>query len=110
MTNKKSTVTQVDERIDRIARMLVNAATSSQIRHFCKQEWGVSRSTCDSYLKRARAIIRADYSTERQDFLASRLGVLDKVIQQSMKSGQHSNAIGALKLQAQLTQLLANNN
>ncbi len=110
MAKKKSTVTEVYERIHRIARMLVNAATSSQVRQFCKQEWGVSRSTCDSYLKRARAIIREDYSTERHDFLASRLGVLDKVIQQSLKSGQHSNAIGAMKLQCQLTQLINSSN
>ena len=110
MAKKKSTVTEVDQRIDRIARMLVNAGTSSQIRQFCRSEWGVSNATCDGYLKRARAIIRADYSTERQDFLASRLGVLDKVIQQSLKSGQHSNAIGAMKLQCQLTQLINSSN
>ena len=59
-----------------------------------------------TYLKRAREIIRADYSIERSDFLSSRLALLDKVIDASINSKQHSNAVGALKLQAQLTRLL----
>ena len=57
-------------------------------------------------LARAREVIKADYSIERPDFLGSRLALLDKIIQASIASKQHSNAIGALKLQAQLTRLL----
>ncbi len=43
---------------------------------------------------------------ERAEFLASRMSILDKVIESSIASGQHSNAVGALKLQAELTRLL----
>ena len=57
-------------------------------------------------LQRAREIIRADYSIERPDFLRSRLALLDEVIEASIRSKQHINAVGALKLQAQLTRLL----
>ena len=39
---------------------------------------------------------------QRSDFLGSRLALLDKIIQASIASKQHSNAVGALKLQAQL--------
>ena len=86
--------------------MIVNAATTSQILRFCAVEWGVKQRQAETYLARARAIVREDYSQERSDFLASRLGILDKVIQASIKSGQHSNAIGAARLQAELCQLL----
>ena len=103
---KKSSKHEIDHRVDVIARMIVNAATTSQICRYAKEEWGVSRSSAERYLQRARAIVREDYSTERSDFLASRIGILDKVIQASIKSGQHSNAIGATRLQAELTQLL----
>lgn len=37
---------------------------------------------------------------------ASRLAILDQVISRSTKENQHSNAVGALKLQCQLTRLL----
>jgi len=53
-------------------------------------------------MKRAREIIKADYSVERSDFLGSRLALLDKIIQASSESKQNSNAVGALKLQARL--------
>ena len=103
---KKSTKQEIDHRIDVIARMIVNAATTSQILRFCSVEWGVGKRQAEAYLKRAREIVREDYSQERADFLASRIGILDKVIQASIKSGQNSNAIGATRLQAELTQLI----
>ena len=57
-------------------------------------------------MKRAREIIKADYSVERSDFLGTRLAPLDEIIEASIRCKQHSNAIGAIKLQAQLTRLL----
>ena len=79
------------------------------IRRFAKEEWGVSESQADRYLARARDIIRADYSVDRSDFLGSRLALLDEIIEASISTKQHSNAVGALKLQAQLTRLLEGN-
>ena len=43
---------------------------------------------------------------ERSDFLGTRLAMLDEIIESSIRYKQHSNAVGALKLQAQLTRLL----
>ena len=59
-----------------------------------------------TYLQRAREIIKADYSMERSDFLSTRLAMLEEIIESSIRYKQHSNAVGALKLQAQLTRLL----
>ena len=67
---------------------------------------GVDRRTTERYLAKAREIIRADYSVERSDFLGTRLALLDEIIEASIRCKQHSNAVGALKLQAQLTRLL----
>ena len=103
---KKSSKAEIDKRVDIVARMICNAATTSQVVRYARDEWGVGRSMAERYLQRARALVREDYSSERADFLASRLGILDKVIQASIKSGQHSNAIGAARLQAQLVQLI----
>ena len=54
----------------------------------------------------ASEIIKADYSVECSVFLGTRLGLLDEIIESSIRSKQHSNAVAALKLQAQLTRLL----
>ena len=57
-------------------------------------------------MKRAREILRADYSVECSDFLGTLLALLDEIIEASIRCKQHSNAVGDLKLQAQLTRLL----
>ena len=66
----------------------------------------MSQATAERYMKRAREIIKADYSVERSGLLGTRLALLDEIIEASIRCKQHSNAVGALKLQAQLTRLL----
>lgn len=102
----KCTKAEVEHRVHKISRMILMCSTRSQIQEFARNEWGVSRSQIDIYIERARRIIREDYSVDRMDFIASRLGTLDRIVQESMKRGQHSNAIGAIRLAAELTQTL----
>ena len=106
---KKSDKAEVDRRVHTVVKLLSSAKTSSYICRFASEEWGVERRTAERYLAKAREIIRTDYSIERPDFLSSRLALLDKVIDASINSKQHSNAVGALRLQAQLTRLLDSN-
>ena len=103
---KKSDKAEIDRRIQTVVKLLSSAKTSSYVCRYAREEWGVTDSQAGRYLAKAREIIRADYSIERPDFLSSRLALLDKVIDASINSKQHSNAVGALKLQAQLTRLL----
>ena len=103
---KKSDKAEIDRRVHTVVKLLSSAKTSSYILRFCSDEWGVTVRQAQTYLQLARDIIKADYSVERSDFLGSRLALLDKIIQASIESKQHSNAVGALKLQAQLTRPL----
>ena len=66
----------------------------------------MQKRQAETYIQRAREIIRADYSVERSDFLSTRLALLEEIIEASIRSKQHSNAVGALRLQAELTKLL----
>lgn len=103
---KKSSKAEVDRRVDAIARLLMDAATTSQVLRYCAAEWGVNKRQAETYLARARQVIRDDYSQERADYLASRLAVLDSVAQKALKCGQLSAAVGAVRLGAELTQLI----
>ena len=80
--------------------------TNSYTLRFCTEEWGVQKRQAETYLQRAREIIEADYSVERSDFLDTRLALPEEIIESSIRCKQKNNAIGALKLQAQLTELL----
>lgn len=103
---KKATNIEIDRRIHEIVKLLSSAKTNSYICRYAAEEWGSSQRQAERYLARAREIVKADYSVERSDFLSSRLALLDKVIQKSIETGQHSNAVGALRLQAELTRML----
>ena len=103
---KKSDRAEIDRRVHTIVKLLSSAKTNSYIFRYAADEWGVTSRTAERYLAEARQIIRADYSVERSDFLGSRLALLDEIIEQSIRCKQHSNAVGALKLQAQLTRLM----
>ena len=103
---KKSDKAEIDRRIHTVVKLLSSAKTNSYILRFCAEEWGVQKRQAETYLQRAREIIKADYSVERSDFLGTRLALLDEIIEASIRCKQHSNAIGALKLQAQLTRML----
>ena len=103
---KKSDKAEIDRWIHAVVKLLSSAKTNSYILRFCTEEWGVQKRQAETYLQRAREIIKADYSVERSDCLGTRLALLDEIIEDSNRCKQHSNAVGALKLQAQLTRLL----
>ena len=102
---KKSDAAEIDRRIHAVVKLLSSAKIELRYRH-ASDEWGVDERTAHRYLAKAREIIRADYSVDRSDFLGSRLALLDEIIEASIRAKQHSNAVVALKLQAQLTRLI----
>ena len=106
---KKSSKAEIDRRVHEVVKLLTSAKTTSYVVRFAAEERGVNRRMTENYIARAREIIRADYSVDRSDFMASRLALLDKIAEESIACKQHSNAVGALKLQAQITRLLDGN-
>ena len=103
---KKSDKAEIDRRIHTAVKLLSSAKKTSYVCQYASDEWGVDRRAAERYLAKAREIIRADYSVERSDFLGTRLALLNEIIEASIRCKQYSNAVGALKLQAQLTRLL----
>ena len=95
-----------DRRVHILVKLLDEARTTSYINQYAKDQWGVTESQTYRYIKRAREIVRNDYTIERPDFLSSRPQMLDEIARASMASWQHSNAVGALRLRAELTRLL----
>ena len=103
---KKASKHEIDRRVHEVVKLISSAKTTSYVCRYAREEWGVSVAQAERYLQRARDIIRADYSIERNEFMASRIALLDKIAERSIESGQHSNAVGAIRLQSELTRLL----
>ena len=102
---KKSDKAEIDRRIHTVVKMLSTATPTHSICRYAAETWGVSRRSAERYIAQARAVIKEEYSVERSDFLGRQLAILDQVIARSIRENQHSNAIGALRLQAELAQL-----
>lgn len=86
--------------------MISRCKSRQDILRDCTAEWGVKERQVDIYIEKARARIREEYSgMDRKDWIAAALAKLERVADLSIETRQHSNAIGAIGLQAKLLQI-----
>lgn len=98
-------------RVDRCIELISTCTPRREILRVGREEWGLKDDMIDKYITKARKIIREQYDeVDRKEWIASALEKLEKVANLSIKTNQHSNAIGALALQAKLLQITSNNN
>ena len=102
----KQAAAEVERRVDQLARLLISGARTSECVRHSTETWGVTRRQSETYIARARKLIRDDMSMERQDFLAQKLALMDDVSKKALNSNQLGAAIGAARLAAELAQLL----
>ena len=95
-----------DLRVHQIAEMLVNGKRPSECVQHAAKTWGIAKRQADAYIAEARQVIRADYSADRSTFLAEKLAALAKVQEKAMESNQLGAAVGAVRLAAELAQLV----
>ena len=103
---KKSTKIEMDMRINRVARLLANGAVRSEILQYAAKEWEASDRTADTYIARARELIRADWETDRLTFTAEILAQLASLQKEARKTNNLNAALGCIKTAAQITQIL----
>jgi hypothetical protein len=97
-------------RVDRCIELISTCTPRREILRVGREEWGLKDDMIDRYIYRARKIIREQYDDlDRKDWVAGALEKLEKVASLSIKSNQHSNAIGAIGLQAKLLQITNGN-
>lgn len=95
-----------DARVHEVAKLIINGYRTSECARVCAEKWGIARRQAEVYIAEARNIIRADYSADRRDFLAQKLALLDEVTKKAAESNQLNAVIGAVRLSAELAQLV----
>ena len=103
---KKSTKIEMDMRINRVARLLANGAVRSEILQYAAKEWEASERTADTYIARARDILRTDWETDRLTFTAEILAQLATLQKEARKTNNLNAALGCIKTAAQIAQVL----
>ena len=109
--HKRVNKDQKNARIERMIEWISLCKPTGDMLRLAAQEWGVKDRQAETYLKYARARIRERWNNPgRKDFVASALEKMERVAELSIKTNQHSNAIGAVNLQAKLLQITTRDN
>jgi hypothetical protein len=83
----------------------------NQIRALCAERWGLKTRAAEQRIQDARRQMVTDANVmDRQEKVGQMLQQLEQVLEQALRLNQGSNAIGALRLQADLLQLLSRQN
>tara|TARA_R110001592_G_scaffold71021_3_gene217307 strand:+ start:903 stop:1226 length:324 start_codon:yes stop_codon:yes gene_type:complete len=98
---------EVEQRINRVARLISNGGRRSDVLQMCAEKWGLKDRQADLYLERAREKVKADYDMDRPQMLADLLSQLSTIQMEARRSGNLNIALGAINTAAKLTQLLS---
>lgn len=102
---------EIAEQVRLVQEWLTQGKRPNEIRRLCSEEWGLSTRVSESRMHDARRQMVIDANVyDRQEKVGQMLQQLEEVLKQSLQMRQGSNAIGALRLQADLLQLLSRQN
>jgi|TARA_R110002012_G_scaffold93914_2_gene227736 hypothetical protein len=98
---------EVEQRVNRVARLIANGARRSDVLQMCAERWGLKDRQADLYLERARKKLKADYDMDRPQMLADLLAQLSTIQMEARRTGNLNIALGAVNTAAKLTQLVS---
>ena len=102
---------EIAEQIAQVQEWLTQGKRPNQIRALCAEHWGLQTRASEQRMQDARRQMCVDANVyDRQEKVGQMLQQLEQVLEQALQMRQGSNAIGALRLQADLLQLLARQN
>lgn len=99
---KKSTNTEIDERVNTVYDLLLRAHSRTQILRYAAETWQVSERQTELYMSRARQLMQLDAELERPQWLAAAVARLQDYEREARAKGNLSIAIKALEDQAKL--------
>ena len=99
---KKSTNTEIDERVNTVYDLLLRAHSRTQIVRYCSDNWDVGERQAENYMSRARQLMALDAELERPQWLAAAVARLQDYEREARAKGNLSIAIKALEDQAKL--------
>ena len=101
---KKCTSAEKKARVEELADMVVKGFSQRELMRHVQESWGLSSQRSQAYIREARDVVKTDLvDIDRADMLASKVQMLEQIARDSVASGRENNAIGAIRLLAELT-------
>jgi hypothetical protein len=102
---------EIAQQVHQVQEWLTQGKRPNEIRRLCSEQWGLTTRVAEHRMHDARRQMVIDANVyDRQEKVGQMLQQLEEVLNQSLNMRQGSNAIGALRLQADLLQLLSRQN
>ena len=102
MTKRKSTKAEVDHRVRRVAKLLTQGATRSDILQYTANEWGMKTRHSDQYIQDARKLLEKDFDIDRKQFTAEILSQLASLQKQARNDKNLNVALGYINSMAKV--------
>ena len=102
---RKANKATVHYRVSQIYQELKLLKSNTDIKRKFSVEWGVTERCVENYINKANEYIRKDNDIDRHDMLLKLLHCYEHVFTESLKTKQHSNALGALNGISRLTRI-----
>lgn len=95
-------------RCQKIAGLIANGASRAHCLRYAAEQWGAKPRTVDGYMKRAKEMIRENWSSvTREEMLAQVLSQYASLQVQARQCGQLHVALGAIHGAARVAQLIS---
>lgn len=99
---KKSTNTEIDERVNIVYDLLLRGHSKTQIVRHCADNFNVALRQSEEYISRARILQSIDSELERPEWLIAALSRLQEYERRAAAKNQLGTAMKAIELQAKL--------
>ena len=102
MPGRKSTISEIDKRVNTVYEFLLAGYSRTQIVQYVSEHWEVGERQAENYIARARDLQRLDAELERPQWMHEALAQLKDIQRAANKRNNHFAALKALELQAKL--------
>jgi hypothetical protein len=108
MATPRSTVAESELRTQRIARIIASGGKRSDCLRFAAEQWGISTRQTETYIARARDLIKADWAEiHRDQMIADLLSQYSTLQMEARRTGHLNVALGCIHGAARLAQLVS---
>lgn len=96
-TYRKATKAEIEIRLAEVQRLLLTAASRSQIVQHCTDKYNVSASMVDRYIHKANQRIADDYQRSQQTYLARNQRLREQILMRALQNNQLNTAVTVLR-------------
>jgi hypothetical protein len=100
---RKATKAEVTQRVEELAEMVIKGYSQRELMRHVTDSWGLSAEQASRYVRKGRDLVIEDAGQlDRKDMLAAKIQMLEQIARDCAVSGRENNAIGAIRLLAEL--------